>query len=298
MTRFSAIRLSELPPPPVIEPLDYETALAVLKQDLINHNAELAEVLNLESRSVRKVLEACAHRETALRQRINDAARGVMLASAQGGDLDHLAAFFGVERQTLTPGDPQARPARLPVYEDDERLRQRTQLSLEGYTTAGPVGSYVFWSLSASPNVKDVHIASPTPGRVVVTVLSMQGDGVPDADLLALVDARLSAKDVRPLTDQVTVQAATIRQYSVQARLVLHDGLDAAVVRNAATAGLNTYVEARHRLGESITQSGIDAALNVAGVRTITLIGWRDIETASNEAPKMTGATLTIEEAS
>ena len=44
-----------------------------------------------------------AYRELLIRQRVNDAARGVMLATASGTDLDNLAANFNVERLLITP---------------------------------------------------------------------------------------------------------------------------------------------------------------------------------------------------
>ena len=53
-----------------------------------------------------------------LRNRINIAARGQLLAYAAGTDLDHLAAFYGVERL---------------AGEGDERLRLRIQLRIKGY---------------------------------------------------------------------------------------------------------------------------------------------------------------------
>ena len=56
--------------------------------------------------------------------------------------------------------------------ESDTALRYRIQLSLEGYSTAGPVGAYVFHGLSADGRVKDISADSPSPGQVLITVLS------------------------------------------------------------------------------------------------------------------------------
>ncbi len=148
-----------------------------------------------------KLMESAAYVVLTLRQRVNDASGAVMLAYAGGADLDNLAALFAVERQVVESGNLDAIPPIPPTYEDDARLRRRVQLSLEGHRTAGPVGSYLFWGLSADPRVKDIDVASPNPGEVRITVLSIEGDGTPDQELLETVDAALNHEDVRPLTD-------------------------------------------------------------------------------------------------
>ncbi len=181
---FNPINLSKLPAPDVVETLDYELILQEMLADLRQRDPQFSATV--ESDPAYKILEVAAYRETLLRQRVNDAARSVMLGYAGGGDLDNLAAFFGVERLE---------------GEADSRLRTRAQLAIEGYTTAGPVGAYVFHGLSASELVKDIDVSSPSPGEVVVTVLSTEDDGMPAADVLAAVDAALNDDDVRPLTD-------------------------------------------------------------------------------------------------
>lgn len=269
MTSFSAIDLEKLPAPNIIENLDFETILESMLNDLRTRSPELN--INVESDPVYKILEVAAYREVLLRSRINDASRAVMLAYAIDDDLENLAAFFDVERQLVSPGDPTTIPPTLPVFESDSRLRTRTQLSLEGHSTAGPIGSYRFHALAADPRVKDVDIASPSPGEVVVTILSTENMGVPNTELLALVDSLLNDEDVRPLTDHVTVQAASIVSYNVIAELILFSGPDSSVVQKAANDALNNYVNAQHQLGRDITLSGIYAALHQPGVQRVNL---------------------------
>ena len=294
MSGFSAIDLSLLPAPDVIETIAYADILSALRNDLLARAPELTAALALESEPINKLLEVCAYRETIIRARVNDAGRAVMLAYATGGDLDHMAAFFGVARLLVSPADPDATPPVAAVYETDARLRTRTQLALEGYTSAGPVGAYVFHSLSASALVKDVGVVSPLPGEVLVTVLSTEADGTPDPALLALVDAALNAEEVRPLTDLVTIQAATILEYEVEAELTYYSGPDPTVVEAAALAALETYTDEHHRLGHDITLSGIYAALHQPGVQNVVLTApLADIEVDGDEAAYCTAITLT-----
>jgi len=321
MTRFSYIDLSKLDPPDVVETLSFEAILQEMRDDLAVRDPDLAETL-LESDPGSKILEAAAFREVLVRQRVNEGARAVMLAFAAAADLDQIGARYAVERLVLDPGDPDAIPPVAPTLESDDAFRARVQLAPEALTTAGSEGSYVFNTLSAgdtpsavsvaspepgkivvtyefdpdsfSVQVKDASVVSPAPGEVVVTVLSREGDGTASPEILAAVSAHLTGKYVRPLTDILTVQGATILNYAVDATLHLYDGPDAAVVLAEATAAFEAYREARHALGEEITESGIHRALQVSGVRKVVLNGWVDVTAGMDEAPFNTGLTLAV----
>jgi phage-related baseplate assembly protein len=270
MSGFSAIDLAQLPSPDIIENLSFEAILQSMLSDLIQRDPSFNAYM--ESDPVYKILEVAAYREVLLRARINDAAKGVMLAYAVNADLDNLAGFFGVTRQVIDEGDPDAIPPIEPKYESDDRLRKRVQLSMEGHSTAGPIGSYVYHALAASPQVKDVDVSSPHPGEVLVTVLSSENQGVPDQALIDQVFNQLNEDSVRPLTDHVTVEACQIVSYEVQAKLYLYDGPDANVVEAKSIEAISQYVKDHHLLGNDITLSGIYAALHQPGVERVELI--------------------------
>lgn len=268
---FDAVNLSQLSPPDVIEALDFETILAEMKAELIRLMPELAEVLALESEPVVKILEVAAYREVLVRARVNDASRAVQLATATGTDLEHLAALLGVERLTVTPADPAAIPPVAAVMEDDGSLRLRTQLALEGFSTAGPRGAYEFHARGASALVADVAIASPAPGQVQVTVLSHSGDGSADQPLLDAVAEALTDERVRPLCDTVIVQSATLTAYQIEAALTVAPGPDSEVVRARSEAAVTAYAAAARQIGQPVTLSGLYAALHGTGVLRVDL---------------------------
>lgn len=270
MSAFSAIDLEKLPPPEIIDTLDFEVIYSEMLADLQERWPEFTE--QTESDPVVKILEVAAYREIILRAKINDAARSVMLAFATKNDLEHLSAFYNVERQEVTPANPGAIPPVLAVLEDDTRLRQRTQISLEGHSTAGPVGSYIFHALNSDARVKDVDVSSPSPGEVVVTILSVENIGVPSQEVLDNVINVLTADNIRPLTDSVSVVEPTVIEYDVEAELFLFNGPDAGVVTESAEKALADYSDARHRLGHDITLSGLYAALHQPGVQGVNLI--------------------------
>lgn len=294
MSGFTAIDLENLPFPDVIEALDFETILDEMIVDLSARAPDMAATLQLESDPNRKQLETFAYRELRLRQRVNEAAKNMMLAYARTTNLDNAAAFYEVERQLITPADPDAYPPVEAVYESDDDFRRRTQLSVEGHSTAGPTGSYKFHALSASPTVADADVYSPTPGQVEVTILSTDGDGTADEALLETVYNALNDEFIRPLNDEVFVNAASIVNYSIVATLTFFDGPDRAVVLAAAQAAADAYVLQQHKMGMDITVSGIHAALHQSGVQNVNLTSpAADISIDHNQAPYCTAITLT-----
>lgn len=289
---YTAIDLSQIAPPSVVETIDYEAILAAMIADLVDRLPSFSALV--ESDPAYKILEVAAYRETILRQRINDASRAVMLAYAAGADLDNLAAFFGVTRLTITAADPTATPPVAAVYETDDDLRRRAQLSLEGFSTAGPSGAYIFHALSASSDVLDASATSPEPGSVLVAVLSRTGDGTAGSGLLATVDAALNDEDVRPLCDGVSVVSAEIVDYTIEAELKFLPGPDTSTVLAAAQAAAEAYADAQHRLGLSVTLSGIYAALHQSGVARVDLTApTANITTTETQASWCSSITVT-----
>jgi phage-related baseplate assembly protein len=292
----SPIDLSRLPSPDIVETLSFETLLAERKQKLVSlyppeQQPEVAAALELESEPMLMLMQENAYREVVLRQRVNDAARAVMLAHAARGDLDHLAALFGIARLTLAPADPVNNIAA--VVEGDADLRKRVQLAPQGYSVAGPEGAYISHALNADGRVLDASATSPAPCKVLVTILGRNGDGTADDDLVAAITAALRADDVRPLTDEVTVQSAEIVPYTVDATLTTFPGPDSAVVLVQARARLADYIGDSHRLGRNVTLSGIYAALHIDGVQRVQLDApGADIEVKRTQAAYCTSSTV------
>lgn len=296
---FTSVDLSQIPAPVVVEVLDHEQIVAEMLADLRARDATYTATV--ESDPAYKQLEVAAYREALLRQRINDAARAVMVAYARDADLDNLGALMNVRRLMLSPGDPLKNIP--PVMESDEDYRRRIVLAPEGFSVAGPEGAYVFHALSADPDVLDASATGPKPddiraivsavltangasaalvnamkaaldaatwpGEVVVTVLSRTGDGTASGTLTAKVDASVNAEDKRPMTDHVTVKGAQIVAYDVKATIYTFSGPDSQVVMGEARKRLDAYVAECHRLGRDVTMSGLYAACHVNGVQRV-----------------------------
>lgn len=289
-----SIDLSALPIPDVLETVSYEQIVADMKAAAAAAMPELAPVLAVEAEPAVKVLQVCAYFVMLTRARVNDAARAVMLAHATGADLENLGALFDVARLVTDPGNPSAVPPVAPTFETDTALRARIQLALEGFSTAGPRGAYLFHALSADGAVLDAAPSSPSPGDVLVTILSRVGNGTASAPLLATVAAALNAEDVRPLCDNVVVQSAGIVNYSVNAQLEFFDGPDQTVILAQARALLDEYIADCRRIGRAVRRSGILGALHRKGVSQVTLSSpTADVVPTATQAAYCTAVSVT-----
>lgn len=304
MSATGPIDLTQLPAPDIIDALSFEAVFNEMRASLVALDPSLIDVLQLESEPLVKLLQVSAMRELLLRQRINNAAQGVMIAYAKGADLDHLVALLKVRRLVITPADANAIPPTAAVYESDESLRARAQLALDGLSTAGPERAYIFHALSADGQVLDASadaprfdmpaissevrallpdnalvlvptysagLSAPMPGDVVVTILARDGDGTPTPALIDTVQARIGRDDIRPMTDNAHTRGASIINYSIDATLFTLPGPDSELVLQEARQKTASFVEESRRLGKRVALSGIYAALHGAGVQRVEL---------------------------
>jgi len=292
----NGVDLSLLPAPEVIEALSFEAILAALKADLIARHPAAADVIDLESDPIVKLLEVAAYRETLLRARLNDEARALLLAYSTGSDLDHIGATYYQEtRLVITPADPLAIPPVAEVLESDDDYRQRLALKPESYSVAGPTEAFKYHALSADGNVKSASVTSPIPGTTTVYVLSRIGNGVPDAGLLATVTAALNAETIRPLSEEVLVEAATLANYAIDVSLTVYPGPAGEAALAAAQAALAKLAADSHTLDRDVTLSAITAAAQQPGVkRAVVNSPAAEVVCGIGEAPWCTGITVTV----
>lgn len=280
----SAIDLSQLAPPTVVEQLSFDAirgeVVAKLLEDLPTFDA------TVKSDPAVKVLEVYAYREMLLRQQFNERARQVMLAYAKGSNLDQLGALLNVERL---------------AGEQDDAYRARIQLAPEAFSVAGPASAYRFYALSAAPTIADASVSSARPddiralvlqvladhgaagslvaamtaaldsatwpGTVTIALLSSQGDGSANAEEIEAVELAIAEdQDVRPLTDWPRVVSAGIVPYAIDIDLWIYTGPDETVVLAAAQSAVEAYKARARRLGREITRAGLFGAAMVSGV--------------------------------
>ncbi|MBD2785940.1 baseplate assembly protein [Xenorhabdus sp. DI] len=294
------IDLSQLPPPDVVEPLEFETLFAERKTRLIaltppEQREAISRTLALESEPITKLLQENAYRELLLRQRINEAARAAMVAFARGGDLDQLGANNNISRLILQPADNQAVPPVPAVLESDADFRVRIPQAFEGLSVAGPVAAYEYHARSADGRVADASVISPAPAYVTVSILSRDGNGAASDELITIVSRALNDEDVRPVADRLTVQSAEIVNYDIDAVLYLYPTPEYEPILQDAKARLARYTAEQHRIGRDIVRSAIFAALHAPGVQRVELkTPAKDIILSKTQASFCTLAQVTI----
>lgn len=271
--RFIApvINPSVLPAPNAIEPLSVEDLLTQRMDDFQARADEAGfpfDVGMLETDPIKIDQEVHAYRELMMRARVNSGIRAVLPAYAQGTDLDAIAARANVQRLMLVPatGDAAA------VMESDASLLLRYLTSF-AVPAAGSPDGYIYHAVMAWPQARDIAVAGPevhnVAGRAAIYLLADGGAAI-DSDTIDDVRAYLHQRDIKPLTDQVTVAAAQVTTYAVNLTITLPPGPAPQAVINAARAAVRTLVDSRFAIGAKVWVNAIEGAAYVANVLRVT----------------------------
>lgn len=157
--------------------------------------------------------------------------------------------------------------------ESDNELYTRMRESMDTYSTAGPMGGYVYFAKTASPSVADAVANSPTPGVCHVYVLLENGE-LPGKEIIDLVMEKITADKVRPLTDFVEVLAPEPVSYSIDLTYYIPNdsSMSAAAVEAAVAAAVEEYkVWQSARIGRDINPSKLYQLLMATGVKRLEI---------------------------
>lgn len=130
--------------------------------------------------------------------------------------VDQVPYIAKVENLEVTSGGDDGEP-----YPDkdngagDERYKERIKLYQSTKSTAGAESTYEYYAKSADASIADVKVSSPAPCEINILVLCKDGK-IPDEELLAKVEASVTAKEVRPLGDRVTVSGVEPVTYDIE----------------------------------------------------------------------------------
>ncbi|APO76112.1 baseplate assembly J-like protein [Rhizobium etli 8C-3] len=284
------IDLMTLPPPAIIEELDYSAIAATYKVRFVQTweavrvahselNLPAYDVEMLETDLAVIISEAESYRDTVMRARINDAIKANLLAFARGADLDHLAAFYDVIR---LPG------------EQDDRLAARVILAIQGRSTGGTEPRYKFVAMSVSIEVKDAIVY--TIGRspiIYIAIFSTAPDGVATPALLAAVDAAVQAKTVRMVNDTIVVASAVRTVVNLSANVWLLPDADIETLARAE-ANLRSAWAMAQTLGRDLVQAWWVSKLMIEGIHKIEPLSTGDTVVQPSHAVSIGTVTLIL----
>ena len=157
--------------------------------------------------------------------------------------------------------------------ESDERYRERIRQAPEAYTCAGPILAYRHHALRVHQDIAEVAVWSPVPGTVDLRPV-MAGGELPSEDILNAVRAAVSAEDVRPLTDTVTVQAPELVPYELNLTWYLSRAQEAllSTIQTRIAGAVERYrVWQRAKPGRDILPLKLATLLEQAGARRLVL---------------------------
>lgn len=155
--------------------------------------------------------------------------------------------------------------------EDDERYRYRIHLAPSKFSTAGSEDSYIYHTLSAHQNIADTKAWTPDdePGNAYICALLKAG-GLPDAAMKELILQTLSAKKVRPMTDNVTLVQPEAVPFGIDMVLQVHASHSALVnsTHLEALSRLTTLTDGwRGKLGRDIVpEEAVERCQKLPGV--------------------------------
>lgn len=153
--------------------------------------------------------------------------------------------------------------------EDDASYYERMRESMESFSTAGPTNGYIYFTKSASAAIADVAVASPRANVVDVRVLLQNGEEATEAVLKKIKDA-LSADDVRPLTDIVTVSVPETDIFNIDVTFYISqpNSASATIIETAARAAVDAFISWQtSKMGRDINPSYLTQLLMAAGVK-------------------------------
>lgn len=258
------IDIRKLPPPEVIEKLDFES----VKKDLITQYKALIledyrkiygeEFDILESDPAAKILETCAYREILLRARINDAAKRTLPAFATGNDLTHVLLRYGIERKS---------------EESDDKLLSLLFTKDDLEAAAGSKASYIAHALNLElPKTKERFVEDANAvkgdkdGFVTVYLFfseRFKSERVTPDDITIDDLLKIAEKTIRyyaPLTDYVEVKTCKKTKISLVFWVKILDGADEKLVVLQSQKSLKELLNLK--IGQSVPRSVIYAAIH------------------------------------
>ena len=181
----------------------------------------------------------------------------------------------------------------------DESYRERIKLVQSSKSTAGAESTYEYYAKSADASIEDVKVTSPNPCEVNILVLCKDGK-VPDEEILNKVEAAVTAKEVRPLGDRVTVSGVEPVSYDIEFVYYMPIDEENAVVEFVEADGgaIDKYIAWQsERIGRAINPDRLRADIlksdiNPVGAERVEIISPTYQALASTQIAQWSGKAI------
>lgn len=152
---------------------------------------------------------------------------------------------------------------------DDDEFYDLLINSEDAWSCAGPRGAYKYFAKTVSLDIADVVVNSPEPGEVMIYALMDDGTKASSA-IKALISAACNDKDVRPLTDTVSVGDPDETVYNINMTYYMSTESEksAADITADVNAAVQSFISWQAgRLGRDINPSKLIQLCMAAGAK-------------------------------
>lgn len=179
--------------------------------------------------------------------------------------------------------------------EDDENLKDRIYNAPGSYATTGSAISYEYHTKSVDSTISDVVVTSSSPGVVEIYFICNGGE-LPDDSLIEKVTEYLSNNNIRPLTDNVVVQAPATHEYDVEVTYYISSSDKSSV--STIQADINTAVSLYNtwqteKIGRYIDPDELNKMLREAGAKRAVITSPVFTELSDNTIATLGNVTVT-----
>ncbi|QEH67255.1 baseplate assembly protein [Cellulosilyticum sp. WCF-2] len=195
---------------------------------------------------------------------MNSGTIGNDLLPGQISELVDVFPYFGsVTNITTSSGGTEE--------ESDDALRERAFSAPASYSTAGSDEAYAFWAKSVSPEVSDVNVISDVAGEVQIIPIGSNGSLL-SQELLNEILESCSAKNVKPLTDKVSVVQPEEVEYNIEATYYISkDNVTMSTsIEQLVDLAIQDYIAWQHsKLGRDINPSELMYHMMKSGIKRL-----------------------------
>ena len=174
--------------------------------------------------------------------------------------------------------------------EDDLSLAERTYLAPSGFSTAGPQDAYTYWTKTRNTDVGSVRpVSNQAAGTVTVYVLMRDGT-LPGAEVLADLTEFLKNREIRPMTDLVTVSAPTVKSFSITLTYYIarSNQASAAAIQGRVDAAIADFITWQTTdIGRDINQTELIRRVREAGAKRVAVTAPEFTTVAATEVAQL-----------